>query len=564
MEILNRRYDCILGLFTAVFSAVCFIFIFCTIDRGTSCDEGYYLLAYLPDQPMSWGVSQFGFIVRKIFWFLPDDAALYLRYIRFFLNILILAFFSFSSFVWLKKKYSLSVSPIIYYSLVFLSGILSFGFATPILYYDNIQLFIYLLVFGIYFLLATYDSSFIRNIFWVLIGIFCVFGVFNYISSGILLIIILLILLLTETNYVKNILFLFAGILLGVVVYHLFIRNVIETFNDIFSSFLLAQKGLTRHNNEQLAIALLQYLLEFIVLFGIFSIIGWVVSFIITFRNNKIKYLSYILTAIIVFAILLHRWLFYKYYTGLFIMPIAFIFSYAIYLKSPNNTNLLSFKKILTVAILIFIPLTGVFGTNQNISAKMLFFMPFWVTAYFLLISFIDFKHTAFLKISHSIYVLLLIGGFTYLVYFSRYHYYYSPKQSNTNITDTSRFRNIRVSGWQKEFNDRAIHLLNDMGFKKGDKILAFYDNFITVYMAGGYVPNNLIYQFEVFASDKQNIPSYPVNYILIIEEQEKAMQSFLKHTDWGFPSDYMRFDLGKAAENLPAQYNSILYIRKI
>lgn len=563
MKISNKRYDTILGLFTAVFSTICFILIFCTIDRGTSCDEGYYLLAYLPEQPISWGISQFGFIVRKLFWFLPEDGALSLRYVRFFLNIPILYLFAFSSFRWLKKQYGLHTSSVWYYSLLFLSGVLSFGFASPILYYDNIQLFIYLLVFSIYFLFTTSVSSFFKRLSLIFIGVLCVFGLFNYLPSGILLIVALSVLLLIDTDKVKNILLLCLGLLLGIIVYHLFIRNIVDSVNDIHTSFVLAQKGLTKHSNNQLFVALFRYLVEFVLLFGLFAVLGWLVYYIDNFKNSFTRYLCYTFATIVFLAILLQRWIFYKYYTGIFIMPTAFMVSYFITQKIGKNHVGYSLKELLIFIILLFAPLMGVFGTNQSVSAKMLFFMPFWVVAYFLLVSIIDFKQKTFLKISNTIYVVILMVGVAYFVYFARYHYYYTPKKSNTEITDTSRFRNIKISEWQKDFNDKAIDIMRKNGFKKGDSVLAFYDNFITVYMAGGYIPSNLIYQFEVFVSDKKNIPNEPIIYIFLIEEQDKPMQEFLKDTNWDFPESYMRFDLGKAAENLPAQYNSILYIRK-
>ncbi|VBB44611.1 membrane hypothetical protein [uncultured Paludibacter sp.] len=563
MEVIRKHYNSFLGIVTVFFSVIAYLFILLTINKGTSCDEGYYLLSYLPNQPIHWGISQFEFIVRKIFWFLPEDNALILRYVRYFINIFSLAFFAFSSHKWLKKKYAVEFSPFQYYSLIFLSGVLSFGFASPILYYDNLQLFIYLLTFSLYFLHSTSDSLFQKILFLVISGLLMIFGVFNYLPSGLLLITAITFLLILEKKQVQNIFYLLLGLFFGLIIYHFLISDIHQTIRDIQSSFFTAQQGTTKHDNRHLILAVVKYLMEFAVFFLLFLVFGSLLGLTHKIKGIRLKYFIYALFTLIILGIVLQQGLFSKYYTDFFTIPVAMVFAYIILEKHNKNTIKISLKEILTFSLFLFIPLMGIFGTNQNLSAKMLFFMPFWVVAFYLLIAFSKTKENLFIKVSSTVYVLLLITGFAYLVYFNRFHYYYTPKKSNIEIENDVRFQHIKVSQWQKDFNEKAIRILNENGFKKGDKILAFYDNFITVYIAGGYIPKDLIYQFEVFATDIKNIPDKPVDYILIIEEQEKPMMEFLKKTGWEFPEKYQRFDLGKAAENLPAGYNSILFIKK-
>jgi len=562
MEIIRRKYCDLLSVFTALISILAYLYILLTINKGTSCDEGYYLLSYLPNQPVYWGISQFEFIIRKIFWFLPEDAALILRYVRFIINVLALASFAFSSLKWLRKKYQVQFSTLYYYSLIFLSGILSFGFASPILYYDNLQLFIYLFVFSFFFLQSVI-TSWQKYLLLVFCGITMIFGVFNYLPSGLLLIVAISFLFLLNSGKIKRLSYLFVGLILGIVIYHFLIRDVFLTLKDIHSSFVSAQIGITKHDNGHLIIALSKYLLEFLTFFVLFTLAGLLLIFTGRIKRSWLKNSVYFLFALFLIRIILQSCLFLNYYTDLFIVPVSMVFASVIVANYYKNKFNISLKHIVVFCLFLFAPLIGVFGTNQNLSAKMLFFMPFWVVSYSLLIAFTSKENNLLIKISNTVYVLLLFAGFFYLVYFNRFHYYYTPKRSNIEIEDGVRFKGIKVSKWQKEFNEKSIQILNKNGFKKGDDILAFYDNFLTVYIVGGYIPSNLIYQFEVFSSDPKNIPDNPIRYIIIIEEQEKPMIEFLKHTNWKFPEDYYRFDLGKAAENLPRGYNSLLFIKK-
>ena len=292
--------------------------------------------------------------------------------------------------------------------------------------------------------------------------------------------------------------------------------------------------------------------------------VGFMLAYVEKINSKNLKYGAYILFLLVVLALCTQKWLFARFYSSLLVASVAILVAYFL-LKGKTQSSKFSISTIFVLLILLFTPLMGIFGTNQCLALKLIIFMPFWVVLYFSLISILGLKDNAlFVRVSHISYTLLLIAGFAYFVYFHRAHYYYTPKKSNVKIENVVRFQNIKVSKWHKGFNEEAIQVLKDNGFKKGNEVLAFYDNFITVYMAGGYVPRNLIYQFEVFVSDRNNIPNKPIKYILIIEEQEKPMQEFLSMTNWGFPDDYMRFDLGKAAENLPTEgYHSILYIKK-
>ena len=125
--------------------------IFWSINRGVSVDEGYYLLGYLADQPIKYTLTDFHNIVKSMFFFLPEDNALHLRIIRVVLTLLALYYFTRSSYNWLREEYPIALNRLTYFSLSYLTGTLCFAYASLILYYDNIEMILYLISFGLVF-----------------------------------------------------------------------------------------------------------------------------------------------------------------------------------------------------------------------------------------------------------------------------------------------------------------------------------------------------------------------------------------------------------------------------
>ena len=567
----NKLIDVSLIIMSALITVMVYLVVLLTINRGTSCDEGYYLLSYLPEQPIGWGISQFFYMVRSL-GLDANDNALTLRYLRFALSFISLLFFSITSYRYLVVQFKSTINKYLYVSLVMLAGVLAYTFASPVLYYDNIQAILYFIVFGCLFL--SLDSKFLFSaICQVLSGFAIVFAVFNYLPSGLLLLIIYLFISFISIrtqkiySYTWNLIFIVSGIILGLIFYHYAVHNLFDTFQIIQTSFNTAQSGITSHDNSSLIFKALMYIVQ-LVLSLIFFFIPGLSYFYLVNKNSGNRTAIWVIQLLylsVYLFLLTQRVLFTTYYSHIIILPVSLLIAEILLNSFYAKKFSIDFRLLLLILTFWLIPLAGAFGTNQLLSAKALFFMPFWVVLFALIYSVYGLVNK-YLKLCLYlvIWVSLVVTTYMHLGYFTRFQYYYTPTSSKYELTGNERFKSIQVAEWQKNFNENAFNILKSNGYSKGDKILAFYDNFITVYAVGAFVPQKLYYQFEVFAANKKNIPANRVDYILIIKEQEKPMADFLKDTNWDFPAGYDRFDLGKASQNLPSEgYNSILFIKK-
>jgi hypothetical protein len=164
----------------------------------------------------------------------------------------------------------------------------------------------------------------------------------------------------------------------------------------------------------------------------------------------------------------------------------------------------------------------------------------------------------------HLSFILIFTIGYLFLGQLYRKQSYYSPKSSKTLLKNVKRYGDVKLSAYQAAFHDNALNILGLHGFQEGDTILSFYENDLTVYMAGGIVPGPLSYSFEIFSANPENKYIKRPDYIMIVEYQEEPMRKFLYNNDWEFPDSYNRVELGQSAQNLPdPDYNSILFVSK-
>jgi hypothetical protein len=219
-------------------------------------------------------------------------------------------------------------------------------------------------------------------------------------------------------------------------------------------------------------------------------------------------------------------------------------------------------KSIILFCILLSVPLLGVLGSNQLLARKMFFFMPFWFLAlYILMAEFRLLKSHVHVKKYNILLILTVTIVFVFQGFLRHPHYNYSIKRSKYPIENAVRFKGIKVSEYQNRFYENGIRALGEHGFKPGENVLAFFQTYMLVYAAGGYVPDDLTYWAYHFAGDPENIPGEKVDFIIIDESEIDLMTEFLLQTDWDFPASYRRTDLGTDGHNLTQLgYNYILF----
>jgi hypothetical protein len=197
---------------------------------------------------------------------------------------------------------------------------------------------------------------------------------------------------------------------------------------------------------------------------------------------------------------------------------------------------------------------------------KMVYFMPFWFLAYFILLAeFKKYFESPKARTWHTVFVVVFFVVFGAQGFLKHIHYNYSIKRSRHLVENSERFTNIGVSEYQCNFYENGIDQLKKAGFKKGDEVLAFFETHMLVYMAGGYVPMRLMYSADFFVLSEDNIPKEKVKYIIIDESEISMMAEFLSITNWQFPESYNRVDLGTDGHNLTQLgYNYILFYARL
>jgi hypothetical protein len=529
--------------------------IIATLNRGISCDEGYYLLGYLRHQPLGNVSNEFHYIIQFITSQFFVEKVYLFRAIRLILNIVALLVFSISSYKWIKYRFNFQLSPIFYFSLIFLAGAMSFTYAAPTLSFDHLQQILYLCIMSMLF----YALSNIKRI-WklgcsIVLGFLLVFSIINYIPSGILLIAAITIILFIENREAKIAIptFILVGFLTGLFFYHFRIHNLIDVIDNLQALMKVESSGVVKHDSTSLMYEMIFALGKLLLLF--------IPVFSITILIHRLN-LSHVIVFLFYFALALILLLLRQIYNLeglLFFFPIAFLLG----LFFKNRTQFKEFlfsKDSILVLIFIAFPFMGIFGTNQMIYAKILLFFPFWMISFIMLPS--QFKNDSSIAPRYltGIFVVLLVAGYFYLGNFSRFQYYYTPRSSKKPFVENIRYKSILISNYQQLYYHDICDTLRIHGFKENDEILAFGENQIAVYLAGGYFHGGLVYHAHQYAP----VPKDKAQFLILFKNEEAPITAILKSSAWDFPASYNRIEMRTMSENMNDNlHKTIIYYVK-
>lgn len=541
-----------------------YFLIFWSINKGISIDEGFYLLGYLKNQQIGYFFSDFHYIVKTLFYPITEDNVLFLRILRVVLTILVLYLFIYSSYKWLITRYKSPVQKSMFYSFGFLAGTLCFSYASNVFYYDNIQLFFYLVSLFLFFIYSITASKVIKSSLLLLVGFIIAFALTNYFFSGIFLFLIFVsLLVINDHKSIKDIIIkcstIVLGLIIGIIIYSLFIRNWFDFFEDAFwtiNNFSKSERS--KYNYSGQISILIKYLINFAkVYLPVIILLSIYLSLIYT-KILKRVILNLVFGVILVFL----TYNYSKYFSNILLLPILLLFidSYIVILLEKTKPFFTS--NITIMLILIATPLLAILGTDQRLEMKMVYYMPWWALAYFIILEeFKQYINSKRIKVYHYTFIITFTIVFLSQGFLKHIHYNYSIKRSTYYIKNAERLKNIGVSEYQQKFYENGISELKKAGFTKGDEILAFYETFMLVYVAGGYIPNQLLYSAKSFVSDDDNIPQNKVKYIIIDESQISMIEEFLSQTDWDFPKSYNQSQLGTDGHNLTQLgYHYILF----
>ena len=150
----------------------------------------------------------------------------------------------------------------------------------------------------------------------------------------------------------------------------------------------------------------------------------------------------------------------------------------------------------------------------------------------------------------------MYLGGYVWLGNFQRYHYYYTPRSSKYEIVGASRPQKVLVSQYQKEYYRDLLDTLQASGCIPGDKYMAFGENQMAIYLAGGYIDGRLPYhwwQYKVFEREAPKV------FILFKNEEEGVIGHFHK-ADWDFPEKYKRIEMRQMSQNMGDELRTVIY----
>lgn len=530
-------------------------YIITTLRNGISCDEGYYLMGFLREQNTEGMPTDFHAIISALCHFFPDDDIMVFRYLRLIFNILSLIIFARTSFVWLSKKKNLQISPWAYYPMIALTGAMSFTFATPTISYDSLELIIALLTASLLFILISYDNFLIKHVSAFCIGFLLWFACSNYPTAGVCLAALFTLIFWIEESEKKWRLLLIGALGGGtaIIVSHFFIHDMRIWFINMSEIFIstFTEESKSRHDAGNIVSSMLVSISKVVAI-----LLPTTAIFTLYFKKVKIaEKIQWIIIIAACFFLLVTRDV-YKLRGTLLLIPIAILFAKLLAQPSISIKNFLSSKNFFLVLALATIPLAGVFGTNQAIMTKAIIFAPFWMLVFFFLSAQFEPKECNRL---YLLYITILFAGYFYLGNFQRYHYYYTPRSSRSELVDVLRPQKVLVSSYQQQYYKDLLDILHAANCKKGDFYMAFGENQIAVYLAGGYIPGRLPYHYWQYKQFDENAPNA---FILFKNEEDDVIEHF-QNSNWAFPENYERIEMRPMSENMGEELSTVVYVKK-
>ena len=387
------------------------------------------------------------------------------------------------------------------------------------------------------------------------IGFLLWFAFINYPPAGICLILLFLLFYWVENggNKWKGFVFGLLGVVVALVVQHCFIHDL-KDWGANMSGVLFAtftEKSQSRHDAGSLVSGMLKVIGELLLI-----LVPVVVVFTLLFKKTNVpKGLRWGIVLAVCAALLVVRQV-YQLYGILILIPVALMMALVLSQPETKIREALFTKDVLLALILVAIPLAGVFGTNQNLIVKAMVFTPFWMLAYFLLSSKIDACQSVGMNL---LYMTMLFAGYVYLGNFSRYHYYYTPRSSRYELVGAGRPQRVLVSQYQQEYFQELFEVLQSAGCSAGDSYMAFGENQIAVYLAGGYIDGNLPYHWWQYKTFDVAVPKA---FVLFSNEEAEVIEYF-KQADWDFPAAYCRTEMRQMSENMGEELRTVVYVRE-
>lgn len=542
------------GILAWMAAMVVWYIIVSTLRNGISCDEGYYLMGYLRGQSIEGIGTDFHAIVRALCRPFSDSDIMVFRYTRLVLGLVAVICFAVSSYEWLFRKKRISTSRWAYYPVVMLAGAMAFTFAAPTISYDSLELGIVMLAASLLFIMFASERNWVKSVSSLGIGFLLWFACSNYPPAGVCIVILFIAAYFLEEEKIKwdYLAIALLGVIGAILVSHFFIHDMKVWFSEMSKVFVstFTEESKSRHDAGSLISTMLITVAKALLVF----IPTVVVSALIYKRVHISDKIKWVVTLLICASLLIVRNV-YELRGLLYLVPIALVSAKIFAQPGFSLKKFLLSKDYFLALVLIAIPFAGVFGTNQPILKKVVIYMPFWLLSFFYLSSMLKSRSNKRLTL---VIITVLFAGYVWLGNFQRYHYYYTPRSSHYELVGASRQQRVMVSQYQQQYFNDLLDTLRVSGCKPGDTYMAFGENQMAVYLAGGYIDGRLPYHWWQYKHFEDKAPQA---FILFKKEEDDVIDYF-KEAKWGFPADYNRMEMRQMSQNMGDDLRTVIYVK--
>lgn len=495
-------------------------------------DEGAILMSYCTSAPG----TQSGIMIGKLIFLIGYNAenALWIRFLSQIIAVITLLI---SSLYFLKNKGFGAFDTYFYIGFFLFINSISLHLFTKAISYNHIQQLLVYFLISIYLVYLSFEHlEIIQYLSLFLTGFTIVFCVLNIPPSGLLTAFVICISLIfynvkSWRKITIHLSMIIVGVIFGLLVFSYFFKDLKEVYTEVIETLLILPKYKS-YDSFSLLFALSKSLLSLLVI-SLLSL-GLLFVFDIIYEKSYKINVSITLILFILYMLLLYS-LKYTIKPGLglsewSISPV--VIGLILYYRK------FSFKKRkheITLFLLFSIPIVASFGTNLGIASKFFYFIGSWVIIVFILFNSLEIRYRYLIL---SILTIIILNGQIKIMYM----YWISYKECIVKSSKLSNINRIYITKKQKEHFENLSEKLSEHNFAKGDTILAFQPDLMSVFAVGGSVGKKVYFLPDDFLNENFK-KIHKIKFIILNDYSYSQVKNILK--PWGFPEQYTKIMIG-------------------
>jgi hypothetical protein len=517
------------------------------------CDEGYlFLMIQAAHNGIHDGFSQWPTIIDVVFGNKISSNILYLRYTRFFIHLLSVSLFCFTTNLYLTKKGFLKSfeNKLFFITTIYLLGAISFS--SIAIAYNTLQEFFLLAVLGSYLISNVCDSKHI-NIYYSLIGFFSFFSILNVLPSGILvtLTVILMTFIKNSKDWNKSKVSIFwtsLGMFVAIVIYHYSFLSLDIVYENMSITFNSVKKWGAGYDSKSFLINIFIYFRDLFM--GLSLLFGAVVFsyFVSKFLGKWCGFLI-LISSMILFSV-------YQIKPQLplstfLAFPLVMLIMLKLSATKKNNIKKLFSFEFIFYLFLFILPLLSTIGTNLYLGSKIILFILPWGVLFVELIE--DFELNVFYKLETKLIRFLFIGILLLYSVIQIINNVSSKASNDIFFRQNSPISQIKLSNQQLTYFNKVDSIMKLYGYTSKEYVFSTQLDHMTL-VALDATPHGIYFFPTMFLIDSQKRKERKPDFLFLDKYDLKLMGDSIKLLGWGFPQDYDSIYVG-TPETLKMSY---------